>query len=702
MGLWYSKDIDMSLTAYADVNHAGCHDTRRSTSGSAQFLWVDNLKTMFNIQETKAHRYSLPFHKGRPSGEKESIPRGLTPREPTFQVVLDAIALTPCYPAFLITVDVPEVYMHQFWNYVYKHDTFYRFKLDKKNRFKLTLEVFRDIFQICPRVPGRDFDAIPSEEDTMSFLKELGHTGEINSLNDVVDQMWKERLNVQEIWLNTTNIRQKKDLEYGPLKSEGKIYRAILPECLTSPVMKESKSYKTYLGYATCAVPPKMARKFKKASLSKKDSVVIREDHVETKSKSKEKEKVDVTRGKGIDLLFEVALTEEAHMKEVRKKRLRDFHKTHLSGSGIVFPEKTHKSLGGNDEDDNNNEQKSSNEGSEQETESDEQESDLEQEEESEDDDQKNEEYYREILEEKPTVRRARVRERGRCEGLGYQRNGWWGSVGRGVGCFCAVRSGRWGLLRDIAAHSDAEIVSPLEVHVHHEVPRTQEPTLLIIPVSVITESSPLTLAKFLSPYSTYEAASTLTEFELKKILIDKMEKSESYLAAPEHRDCYDSLKKSYDLNKYFFFSYDVYSLKRGRKDKLRDEDPSTGLDRGLKKRKISKDAEPTTKEPVFEVADSNMPQDQEGNPGDNDDEPRKEDSSRRDWFKKPTPPQEPTDLDWHEGKTPQKGPTQNWLMTLAAFTSTDKSLKDFDELMSTPIDFSGYILNGLKIKNLT
>ncbi|GJT28434.1 retrovirus-related pol polyprotein from transposon TNT 1-94 [Tanacetum coccineum] len=80
------------------------------------------------------------------------IPRRLTPREPTFQVVLDAITLTSCYLAFLITADVPEVYMHQFWNFVYKHDTFYRFKIDKKKRFKLTLEVFRDIFQIFPRV----------------------------------------------------------------------------------------------------------------------------------------------------------------------------------------------------------------------------------------------------------------------------------------------------------------------------------------------------------------------------------------------------------------------------------------------------------------------------------------------------------------------------------------------------------------------
>ncbi|GKE89316.1 hypothetical protein Tco_1566791, partial [Tanacetum coccineum] len=211
---------------------------------------------------------------------------------------------------------------------------------------------------------------------------------------------------------------------------------------------------------------------------------------------------------------------------------------------------------------------------------------------------------------------------------------------------------------------TDAHIVSPLDVHVHHEVPRTQTTTLLTIPVSVITESSPVltnipqssqtftpppnnnirkkvakikkdplhtqvnslvdehldtrlgetreefmnlllesltarikeqvkdqlpkilpqevsnfappvikklfnesrdevTLAKVSSQrQSTYEAASTLTKFELKKILLDKTEKSKSYLTAPEHRDCYDGLKKSYALDKDFFYSYDVYSLK--------------------------------------------------------------------------------------------------------------------------------------------
>ncbi|GKB24415.1 hypothetical protein Tco_0863816 [Tanacetum coccineum] len=121
---------------------------------------------------------------------KGRLSLGKIQREPTFQVVLDALALTPCYFAFLITADVPEVYMHQFRDSVYKHDTFYIFKMDKKKRFKLTIEIFRDIFKICPRVQGQDFDALPTNKEIVSFLRELGHSMEINSLNDViVDQM---------------------------------------------------------------------------------------------------------------------------------------------------------------------------------------------------------------------------------------------------------------------------------------------------------------------------------------------------------------------------------------------------------------------------------------------------------------------------------------------------------------------------------
>ncbi|GKD90204.1 retrovirus-related pol polyprotein from transposon TNT 1-94 [Tanacetum coccineum] len=43
MGLWYSKDTGLELTAFLDSDHAGYFDTRKSTSGGIQFLGGDKL-----------------------------------------------------------------------------------------------------------------------------------------------------------------------------------------------------------------------------------------------------------------------------------------------------------------------------------------------------------------------------------------------------------------------------------------------------------------------------------------------------------------------------------------------------------------------------------------------------------------------------------------------------------------------------------
>ncbi|GJX63039.1 hypothetical protein Tco_0295939 [Tanacetum coccineum] len=113
-------------------------------------------------------------------------------RESTYQVTLDALKLSPCYPIFLITAEVPEIYMHQFWNSVNKvqGSSSYRFKLDNK-RFRVNVEVFRDILQICPKIPNQPFDIPPStDEEIMSFIYELGYTGNIETLPElVVDHM---------------------------------------------------------------------------------------------------------------------------------------------------------------------------------------------------------------------------------------------------------------------------------------------------------------------------------------------------------------------------------------------------------------------------------------------------------------------------------------------------------------------------------
>ncbi|GKA47643.1 retrovirus-related pol polyprotein from transposon TNT 1-94 [Tanacetum coccineum] len=65
MGLWYPKDTAMALTAYADADHAGCQDTRRSTSGSAQFLgdklvsWSSKKQTSTSISLTEAEYITM-------------------------------------------------------------------------------------------------------------------------------------------------------------------------------------------------------------------------------------------------------------------------------------------------------------------------------------------------------------------------------------------------------------------------------------------------------------------------------------------------------------------------------------------------------------------------------------------------------------------------------------------------------------------
>ncbi|GJV67968.1 copia protein [Tanacetum coccineum] len=65
MSLWYSKDTDTSLTAYADADHVGCQDTRHNTSGSAQFLddklvsWSSKKQKSTAISSTEAEYIAL-------------------------------------------------------------------------------------------------------------------------------------------------------------------------------------------------------------------------------------------------------------------------------------------------------------------------------------------------------------------------------------------------------------------------------------------------------------------------------------------------------------------------------------------------------------------------------------------------------------------------------------------------------------------
>ncbi|GKB93432.1 hypothetical protein Tco_0979569, partial [Tanacetum coccineum] len=145
---------------------------------------------------------------------------------------------------------VLEVYMHQFWDYVYKHDTFYRFKMDKRNRFKLNLEIFKDIFKIFPRVQGQDFDALPTDEeivilsgkttglDKLRLSKAQILWGMYHQKNvDYVELLWDDF-----IYQIDNKAYKKQEKIFVSAKEETQIYGAILLESLTSPEIKETKA----------------------------------------------------------------------------------------------------------------------------------------------------------------------------------------------------------------------------------------------------------------------------------------------------------------------------------------------------------------------------------------------------------------------------------------------------------------------------
>ncbi|GKD98882.1 hypothetical protein Tco_1382779, partial [Tanacetum coccineum] len=182
-------------------------------------------------------------------------------KEPTLQVVLDALKLTSFYKAFEITAGVPEIYMQEFW--------------------------------ICPKLPGQKFEDPPFEEEILSFNRDLRHTGEIKCLSGKTTALESLRLSrAQNLWdviiteccyvtdlgrlgcIKCENnnsrrtmtcvimIHQRDDPMFTTIRVISKyhdtqIYGVILPQHLTNQAMLESKAYKTYDAYATGEKIPK-------------------------------------------------------------------------------------------------------------------------------------------------------------------------------------------------------------------------------------------------------------------------------------------------------------------------------------------------------------------------------------------------------------------------------------------------------------
>ncbi|GKD13695.1 hypothetical protein Tco_1198102, partial [Tanacetum coccineum] len=79
---------------------------------------------------------------------------------------------------------------------------------------------------------------------------------------------------------------------------------------------------------------------------------------------------------------------------------------------------------------------------------------------------------------------------------------------------------------------------------------------------------------------TSHAVAANLSELELKKILIDKMESNKSIHKSDEQKNLYKELVEAYESDKLILDTYgDTISFKRRRDDEDKDEEPSAGSD---------------------------------------------------------------------------------------------------------------------------
>nr|GEZ45110.1 hypothetical protein [Tanacetum cinerariifolium] len=170
---------------------------------------------------------------------------------------------------------------------------------------------------------------------------------------------------------------------------------------------------------------------------------------------------------------------------------------------------------------------------------------------------------------------------------------------------------------------------------------------------------------------TSYAVAADLSEMELKKILIEKKESNKSIHRSDEQMNLYKSLVDAYEY---------------------KDEEPSAGTDWGSKRRREGK--EPTSTSAPKEKATKTTGKSTEGS--------KSHQKTASESAPAVEPMQKTQDLEepsHQEFQIATHESIQPWISYLAKQANSRSS---FNELMDTPVDFSAFLMNRLKVDTLT
>nr|GEX27760.1 hypothetical protein [Tanacetum cinerariifolium] len=582
------------------------------------------------------------------------------------QVALDEALVpstkrSPFFKAFLVTVDVPEIYMQEFWATAYVHQHSIRFKMDTRKNI-VDLEAFREMLHISPRVSGQSFTELPFKEVILEFLRFLGHSAQIKTLTDVV-------------------LRHQNTQQYG----------AILPIELTTGDIRNTKAYKEYYACATREAAPKP-----KASARRK------------KAAAKGKQRARAT-----------CPTEPSEVERTKAEQLkiilrRSRQETHISQHGGLSTDEgigskprvpdvpsddsdEEISWNSSDEEDVDDQTKGrdgneeSGEGDAEETKSDgesEEEEIREEEEESfdlilrtledDEDDGNGDENQGLMISDEERIQEEEeadklYRDQESSSVSSFVTSMLNPTTDAGVESIFMTASSPIAPLPTPTPIMTPSTIATITTTSEAPIPPTTFPSAVL--EHLLTSDSQMTKAvreavqiqtdrlqdsfqrendEFLRTIDENmkkiikgQAKTDLTEMELKKILIEKMEGNKSIQRSDEQWNLYKALVDAYEADKTILESYgDTCILKRRRGDDDDQEGPSAGSDRGSKRRKP------------------------------------------------PTP-----NRDWNKTLPAIQERAQTWISELAKQAD---SRSFFNELLDTPIDFSNFIMNWLCVDTLT
>nr|GFA66256.1 hypothetical protein [Tanacetum cinerariifolium] len=244
------------------------------------------------------------------------------------------------------------------------------------------------------------------------------------------------------------------------------------------------------------------------------------------------------------------------------------------------------------------------------------------------------------------------------------------------------------------------QVKEQVKVQISKILPKIEQTVNEQLKAEVLTRSSN-------SSKTSYAVVANLSEMELKKILIEKMEGNKSIHRSNEQRN--------------------LYKARRRRDDDVdKDEEPSVGSDRGSKRRREGKKPESvsapqekatrsvgkstqrsksqktsasesaTAEEPMqttFEMKEPSHPEFETGA----DDQAIVEPSQHPEWFSQQKKPPIPY-RNWNKTLPTTYGSIQE----ISDLAKLSDSRSSFNELMDTPVDFSNFLMNRLNMDTLT